>query len=209
MKSLLIAFCLLFMATTTFASTAYVSDTLVVTVRAQPDNKAAIVTTVQTGAPLEVLKNLDQYTKVRTKEGVEGYVRSQYITSSLPKAQQIKKLKTDNTQLQQKVDELSTLLNENNNNDESLSSVEEELALLQQEYQSLQKTSAGVLQITRERDQLQQENSDLAGRMQQLKEENSLYLRTGAIKWFFAGAGVLFFGWFLGKISRKKKRNYI
>ncbi len=210
MKKILISLCLqLLLSTLSFADTRYISDTLVVTVRAQPGNGEQILDTVRTGTPLEVLEELKNYLRVRTPKGVEGYVRSQYVSAEVPKAEQIKQLKTANSQLQKKIAELTTRLNNSSKEAASLTAVSQELSRVKADYQALQKASANVLQITRERDQLQQENSNLTERMQRLKEESSLYLRTGVIKWFLAGAGVLFFGWILGKLSRKKKRNYL
>jgi len=210
MKTLLSALCLILsLAAPSFAATEYVSDVLVVTVRDRPDNGASLLTTVQTGAPLEILEELKDFVRVRTEKGVEGYVHRQYVTKELPKAEQIKRLKAANAKLQQQVDDLTVNLRDTRDKAKDLSSTQEELTRIKGEYQELQQASANVVQITLERDQLQQENSDMALLMQQLKEENNLYLRTGVIKWFLAGAGVLCFGWLLGKISRKKKRSYL
>lgn len=210
MKTLLsIIFLLIFIAGPARAETRYISDMLVVTVRAEPGDGQKILTTVRTGAPLEILEELKDYVKVRTADGIEGYVRSQYVTNEEPKADQIRQLKRQNAELQQQVDELSSKLNISSEKASDLNATAKELEKIKGEYRALKQASANVLQITSERDQLQQENSDLTDRLQQLKEENSLYLRTGVIKWFLAGAGVLFFGWLLGKISRKKKRSYL
>ena len=210
MKTLFTALCLsLLLANLSFAATGYISDVLVVTVRAQPDNNATILTTVQTGARLEIIEEQKGFMHVRTEKDVEGYIRSQYVTKELPKTEQIKQLETKKSQLQQQIDQLSASLNDSKLRTQSLSSVEKELALIKEQYQKLQKISSGAVQITLERDHLKHENSDLASRLQELKEENNLYLRTGVIKWFLAGAGVLCFGWVLGKVSRKKKRNYL
>ncbi len=209
MKIILTVLCLLFvLAGPSLAETRYVSDLLVVTVRDQPSNAAQVLTTVQTGAPLEVLEELHDFLRVRTEKGIEGYIRSQYVSGELPKTERIAQLQATISQQQQKITELSASLDSIQNRAENLSETAKELGRVKADYQALQKTSANVLQITRERDQLQQENSDLTNRMQQLKEENDLYLRTGVIKWFLAGAGVLCFGWLLGKISRKKTRGY-
>lgn len=210
MKIFLPALCLtLFLAVPSAAATGYISDVLVVTVRAQPDNNATILTTVQTGARLEIIEEQQGFTLVRTKKGVEGYIRSQYVSKKIPKAEKIKQLVAKNTQLQQQIDQLSSRLNDSKSRAQSLISTEKELALIKEQYLKLQKISSGAVKITLERDQFQQENTELTARLQQLKEENNLYLRTGVIKWFLAGAGVLCFGWILGKVSRKKKRNYL
>ncbi len=210
MKTFLPALCLcLFLAAPSLAATGYVSDILVVTVRAQPGKNKTILTTVQTGNRLEIIEEQKGFMLIRTEKGIEGYVRSQYITKDLPKAEKIKQLLTENRKLQQQIDQLSASLSNSKKKTQSLTSTEKELALVNENYQKLQKISSGAVQITLERDQLQKENSDLAERLQQLKEENNLYLRTGVIKWFLAGAGVLFFGWLLGKVSRKKKRSYL
>lgn len=210
MKTYLISIgLLLLLANTSFAGTGYVSDILVVTVRTEPGNSAEILTTVRTGEALEILEDQKEYLWVRTSEGIEGYVRSQYISSELPKSIQIKQLQEANAELQQKVSQLSSTLGESVKKAAALTTTEQDLAKLKVEYQTLKTAAANVLKITSERDQLLQENSEFAATLQQLKEENNLYLRTGVIKWFLAGAGVLFFGWVLGKASRKKKRNYL
>lgn len=167
MKTLVTALCLLtFLAGPSFAETRYISDLLVVTVRNAPTNDAATLTTVVTGEPLEVLNDLKEYVHIRTAKGIEGYVRSQYVSTDLPKTVQIERLNNENTKLKQQVTELSKNLDSSKSNGEILGKTEKELAQVQKEYKSLQNSSANVLQITRERDLLQQENSDLVSRMQ-------------------------------------------
>lgn len=209
MKKLLFALALLmFMSGTSLAETRYISDLLIVTIRSQPGNGGTTLTTVQTGTPLEILGEANDFLHVRTENGVEGYVQSQYVTKELPKAEQLKQLETQNTRLRQQVEELSASLRDGKKKMEHLNSTEKELARITDEYQKLQQISSGALEISRERDQLRQTNDALMGQMQQLEKQNSLYLRTAVIKWFLAGAGVLLAGWLLGKVSRKKYRSY-
>jgi len=210
MKKLLTIACLLaLLPLTARAETRYVSDILVVTVRDQPTNSAQTLTTALTGDPLEVLEETGDYLRVKTAKGVEGYIRSQYVSKETPKSEQIRQLGERVKQLQAQNTALTARINESEASINDLSSSADELASLKKEYATLQQASSNVIQITRERDQLLQENGEMAANLEQLREENSLYLRTGVIKWFLAGAGVLFFGWVLGKFSRKKKRGYL
>jgi SH3 domain protein len=51
-------------------------------------------------------------------------------------------------------------------------------------------------------------NEKLSSKVQLLNAENSELKRTGMIKWFLAGGGVLLFGWIIGRISRKKRAGF-
>lgn len=209
MKIVLTTLCFLFLATgNSLAETRYVSDILVVTVRAQPERGAEVLTTVRTATPLEVIKDLNEYLLIRTDEGIEGYISSQYVTTETPKIQQIEQLKTQLKELRQENTALTEKADQSTQYRDRLAQSTKELSQLKTEHTALKQASGNVLQLTQERDLLKQENSAMATRLEQLKEESNLYLRTGIIKWFLAGAGVLFFGWILGKMSGKKKRFY-
>ena len=143
MKTLLTALCLSLLLThPSFAATGYISDMLVVTVRAQPDNNATVLTTAQTGARLEIIEEKKGFMLVRTKKGIEGYVRSQYVSKKIPKTEKIKQLVTKSTQLQQQIDQLSASLNDSKIKTQSLSSTEKELALIKEQYQKLLNTQS-------------------------------------------------------------------
>ena len=51
-----------------------------------------------------------------------------------------------------------------------------------------------------------EENAQLTAEVQILRDENLSLKRSGVIKWLLAGGGVFFFGWIIGKISRKRKQ---
>ena len=56
------------------AETVYVTDNLRIGVRPEPDNNAPPVGVVISGMKLEVLKRSDDYVKIRSSEGVEGWI---------------------------------------------------------------------------------------------------------------------------------------
>lgn len=191
------------------ADVRYVSDQLVLTIRDQPGDKAVTLGTLRTGDKLEVLADLKDFLHIRTETGVEGYVRSQYVSDELPKTEVIKQLKTEITTLQDQIDQLNIALEQKEGGQVQNEETARELAQVKAQYEALQLDAGNIVQITRERDQLRQENSDLTGRLQILSEQSNIDLRTEGIQWFIAGAGVLFFGWLLGKLSRRKKRGFM
>ncbi|MFC1827168.1 hypothetical protein ACFLZQ_04480, partial [Thermodesulfobacteriota bacterium] len=60
----------------------------------------------------------------------------------------------------------------------------------------------------KERDQLRQENKKLTSGIKVLQEKNDEIADSRMIKWFLAGGGVFFFGWIIGRISRKKRSRF-
>jgi SH3 domain protein len=212
------------------AETGYVTDQLVITLRQGKGNQYKIIRTLKTGTPMEILEKGDTYYRVRIRSGEEGYVLRQYVSTSTPKPVIIANLKKQVAGLKRKIQELEGARNElkekntdlAQNSQTEIEQLKQQLADLQEKYNlttqklesvnkdytSLIAKSENLLSIIAERDKLATENEKLSARAQELKVENSDLLRTGVIKWFLAGAGVLFFGWILGKLSRKRRSTF-
>jgi SH3 domain protein len=209
------------------ADTRYVGDELVITLRQGKGTDYKIIRTLKSGTPFEVLEEGKSYLKVRTEDGVEGYVLRQYVTSDLPKSLRIDELEKLNTSLQEKI---SVLEDARNNLEMQLKTREDayqqELSELQAKYaeseQNLEQTrsseqavtekydtllaqSGNVVEIAAEREQLLLLNKRLEADAAAYKEENEKLSNSRMIKWFLAGGGVFFFGWIIGKVSRKKR----
>jgi SH3 domain protein len=71
-------------AGTVIAETGYVSDTLRVGVRPAPDSHAAPTGVIKTGMRLKVLESRNGYVRVKTEEGLEGWVKDTYIVKEPP-----------------------------------------------------------------------------------------------------------------------------
>jgi SH3 domain protein len=212
------------------ADTRYVDDQLVITLRQGKSSKHKILRTLKTGTPLEVLEEDESYLKVRTDDGLEGFVLRQYISSSTPKAQIISRLEKKNKELQEKIDRLA----KSNNNfkaqidsmqeshaqellelkgkssliEEDLQQIQNEQETTAEQYSTLLAQSENVIAIAEERDQLLKDKSKLTSEVKSLRIQNEKLSDNRMIKWFLAGGGVLFFGWILGKISRKKRSRF-
>lgn len=81
------------------AETAYVDDTLRVGVRRNANSSEAPLAVVTSGARLEVLERGERYWRVRTDDGVEGWVSASYVTTQPPVRVQVEQLKAENARL--------------------------------------------------------------------------------------------------------------
>lgn len=88
------------------AETLYVNDMLRLGVRAEPASNEAPLTVVTTGAALEVLDRTRGYVKVRTEDGVVGWVNSVYVTGEEPARRRIEKLKVEHERVRRELEEM-------------------------------------------------------------------------------------------------------
>jgi SH3 domain protein len=210
----------LLLASPALAATAYVSDELTILLRSGAGEQYRILRMLKTGTPLEVLNESDEkYTQVRTGAGEEGYVLKQYLTTALPKEAVIERLTRERDRLKSTMDnlegnrgavvtELAQLREQVAQLESELAGKEQELQAVQGSYQELQASSSDVVAVVAERDRLRAEHGASSGELATLRAENEQLLMTGMIRWFLAGGGVFFFGWIIGKISRKKRKGF-
>ncbi len=210
------------------ADTRYVGDQLVITLRQGKSTKHKILKTLKTGTPVEILEEEDpSYLKVRTSDGTEGYVLRHYISSNPPKTLRIDELEIENSGLQKKISELqqtkislekqlngiqekyarefSDLTTKSADYEQNLEQTLNNERIITEKYNTLMAQAENVVKIAQERDQLLQKNKKLATGIKELRNENEKAANSKMIKWFLAGGGVFFFGWIIGKISRKKR----
>jgi len=200
------------------AATSYVSDQLVLSLRETADPDSPIIGHLKTDDAVEILAEAGEFVQVTTDAGT-GYLRKQYLTSAKPKQFTINKLEKEVASLSQQLEsytsgaegqqqELVQLRQTNAQLKTDLSQTKDELGSLQKKYDHILTNSKDLLSIIKERDQLSETTAQLEAETTKLREENESLLATGIIKWFLAGAGTLCFGWFLGKVSRKKRRAF-
>ncbi|MDY0190976.1 MAG: TIGR04211 family SH3 domain-containing protein [Desulfuromonas sp.] len=199
------------------ADTRYVSDQLVITLREGMSNKYRVIKTLKTDTAMEVLAEQDNYLYVQLTDGTKGYVLKQYISKKTPNSQRVKQLvdelaalqasQSQQAQLTEQVQsEAAMLRNQLNEANSALTLNEELLNNTKNELNELQIKAENVVLIDEERQRLKTELSAVNDELESLRHDNNEMLKTAMIKWFVAGAGVLFVGWVAGKFSRKKKR---
>jgi len=201
------------------AETSYVTDQLVLTLRSAPAESAEVVGHLRTADAVEVLAEEGGYLQVRTEDGSTGYVLKQYMTAEVPKQQIIARLQKQVAGLEAQLkdigsdrsvqlQELQNLRSANQELEGRYAAAAKELDALKKSYQELRDSSQDLLGIMQERDRLQQQNQQLTAEATTLRDENQTLLVAAIVKWFLAGAGVLFFGWVMGKVSRKRARPF-
>lgn len=85
------------------AETVYVAKRIRVDLRADVLENSAVVKTVETGTPLEVLERSDRFAQVRDPQGVEGWIEARYLSPEPPARLQLvplqKELAKNRTQM--------------------------------------------------------------------------------------------------------------
>ena len=229
--SLILVLLTVFFASNLFAETRYVNDEIIISVRTGPGKDYKIIKTIKTGTAMTVLEDKGEFIKVKTVDGLTGWVPKYYTNHELPKEVIIQQLTKE---LQSKKDELlkcednrTQISNEAGNKNQDLIAQTEELRkikivheqtinkltetldALELKHSSLLEQSRDILKTTTERNQLNQTNIKLGGAIKKLKEENKSLGNYQLIYWFLAGGGVLLLGWILGNVSKNKRTRTI
>lgn len=130
-------FCALFLGLTinAIAETVYVSDNLRVGVRPEPDSGYAPVGVVLTGMKLEVLDRQQGYLKIKTDDGLIGWIKDIYVIEKAPAILKLQRLQSKHAKLSAQVKEmqetLSALESANNVLNEQVDQLKQERSRLQ------------------------------------------------------------------------------
>ena len=92
------------------AETVYVSDSLRVGVRAEPDNSISPHGVVVTGMQLEVLERANGFIKIHSEGGVEGWIKDSYVTTTKPAKLELTAVRAEQAKLQMQLANQDKLL---------------------------------------------------------------------------------------------------
>ena len=192
----LVAAFLILIAGSALAETVYVKGVMKITMRTGPGVSHKIVTMVESGDRLEIIEKNEDWSRVRSSKGREGWVLTRFVTPEVPVVLLVDGLKKKNT-------ELSSMLEQVKTENAELSGTRVKLLNLEKSYTLLKKESADFLALEKKYEKatkgFQEQQEHIAALEKSLGNED--------IKWFLSGAGVLVAGIFLGMSAKKKKRN--
>jgi SH3 domain protein len=200
------------------AETVYVTANLNLSLKSQESRRSKVLKALPIGTPLIVIKENKKsgFTKVRTVDGIEGYIETRHITKELPILNQsepsskvIESLQTENTALKTELAKVKSSITPGTSLEQSLANERDQLS---RELGQLKKTAAGAIQIKNERDELQERVVNVERDLQQFKLENQALKDTANQDWFLYGgilalAGVLL-GFILPKLGWRRKSSW-
>jgi len=190
------------------AQTQYVSDKLVIMLRSGQGNQYQILKALPSGSKLTVLEEeVNGYTRVETEEGLEGWVRSQYLIDepiALYKLERTDKklarVAEQNKLLRIELDELkknSSLL------DAERKDYINKFNTSSAELKRLTQVAAKPILMDKQNRDLKQSNVSLEKDLQLMQQENQVLKDRSQREWFITGAVVLLGGIILGLIIPK------
>lgn len=190
------------------AETQYVSDHLVITVRTGEGTQFQIVKTLESGAHVKVLEVSDSgYTRVETTDGIEGWVRTQYLVKEPVASEKLvraeARLVKTRAALKKIKESFTTLSEEHNNLSKQQATLSTNKEHLDTELARLNEIAKKPILIDKQNRKLQEKNVTLEKDLQRLNQENHSLQNRSQREWFIVGALVLFSGILLGLLIPK------
>ena len=191
--------------------TRFVQPSVEVPLRRGQSTEYKIIKLIKDGDRVELLETGKSWAKIRVESGAEGWIPKRFLSKQAPPVKQVQilqaengKLKKENSQLQEQLQELSGVQSTTGN---ELSACIAERDTLKTRYQTLTTETADVMAIRNEAEKTRQEMEQMQAAMQEVQQQNNDLRRKSALSWFLAGGGVLMVGWIIGLITcRSRKR---
>ncbi len=208
----LIALCMLTLAASAAgAQTRYVSDRLEVTLRTGTSTQHAIVRMVPGGARVEVLEvdAASGYSKVRSAEGVEGWVLSRYLMEQPAARDQLaaanSRVEALNARVADLVAQVEVLSGERDGLAAESGGLGSELEEVRAELERVRRVSASALELDKVNRELRTRIAAADQVTDGLRAEVAELKANTRRDWFLSGAGVLIAGLLLGLILPRLK----
>ena len=212
-----------------FADTRYVSDELIISVRDGQNQDDNVLGYIRTGTAVDVFEEKGRYLRIKTEDGLEGWVQTQYIISEKPNGRIVEDLRNEINDLNKKVESskngqgslsdkllvtkqiyevrIRELEQEVNINQKNTAKAKSELIELNKKYKKLLSNSENTDELIRKLKKSKKLDSKLKTEINNLKKDSQSPLKSSIIQPFLAGAGVFIVGFILGGLARRKKRS--
>lgn len=181
-------FCLLLLSPAMAQPTQYITDKVYAPVRSEPGEKGKVVHNgLESGIAVTVLEKNDQagYARIRTSDGIEGWVRSQFLGEAMPASLQLEQA---NAQLAQ---------------------LHTEKAMLEEELVKIKQISSSQIDTHERNIELVKQNQLLISEKEVLLTDNERLKNRNNQTWFLYGGLLVAVGALLtallGKLGKKRR----
>ena len=188
------------------AETRYATDALPVPIQKGPSPEFRIAKMVPGGTPLEVLEsNGKGYSRVRSPEGVVGWIMSRYLMDQpIPRERVV--------QLEARVANFENETRALQEDSKVLGVTRENLNRCNGDLAAVRKSASQTLAIEQENREMQQVVTAAREQQRQFQLENESLRNQAARNWFLAGGGValggLLMGLLLPRLSWQRRRRW-
>lgn len=199
------------------AATLYISDELTVPLRRGPSNGHRIINAaLPSGTALEVLgeDKAAGFTQVRTRNGTDGWVPTQYLTDKpvakdllAAAAKRVEKLEAD---LKATRENFQATRGARAEAESRSTNLDKQTKQLQAELAEVRRVSATSIAQYEENKVLKAENQELRAKTTDLTAQVSQLQRSTQLRWLLGGGALVLFGLALGAWikSRPKRSNW-
>lgn len=197
---------------------AYVTDQLEITLRTGQSAQHKIKRMLKSGKPIFILERNEEtgYSKIRLNNGTEGWVLTRQLVDEPVARHRLKSVQEELTTLKAKNETIEAEASQLKENQGSVltenQSLGDEAEKLRRELDDIRTTAANAIQVSQEKELLQERVVNLERKIQSVSRNNQALKDSSAQDWFLIGGGVLFLGILLGlivpKISWRKKSNW-
>jgi SH3 domain protein len=200
-----------------WATTAYVTDSLKVTLRTGPSTENKIIAMLSSGEPVEIVEIRDDWTRIRLlnpeSEQKEGWLLSRFLIKRQPWEAKARDLSRENASIREKLALIEEKWKESSRHagefQKKLRHTSEALEQAQTNFDSLKKEASDYLKLKEEYEAIRSTLQKAQENIQNLTDENESLKSSQHIKWFLAGALIVFssllIGLIIGRQQRKRK----
>lgn len=186
----------------------WVKDTIRVSVRVNPTDKAAQKGLIVTGDKVTVTRNDGNWSYIKSvNSDLEGWVLTSMLIDKAPAIYVNTRLENEYSQLKETYDkdlaELETLRTENANLKQVLDESNEQTQAYRILMENTGNDLTGLLTLREDYVDLQAEMATKTARLEALENSASKAVFYNYLRWFISGAAVLFVGFIIGLIARR------
>lgn len=197
------------------AATLYISDELTVPLRRGPSNGHRIIhAALPSGTALDVLgeDKASGFTQVRTTNGTEGWVPTQYLTSQPVAKDQLvaanKRIQSLEAQLKSTKDSFQETRGAHAEAESRSSNLDKQTKQLQTELAEVRRVSATSLTQYEENKRLKTETQELQAQVTELSSQVGQLQRNTQFRWLMGGGALVLLGLAFGSwIKSRPKRS--